>query len=301
VSVKKRYDVYSVKSGSRSNSLNVKQIACKGDLGAGYASFSAFIQNRNAYILAFNKAGLYADIYSVKKGIVLTKTATSKMQTGWDIIAPFQLGGKNHLIAYKSSSGLYNFYRIEDNLSLTMVYEYQKTYGDVTSGYTTVAPFSSHGNAYYASYDTNSGRIRFFELSVPPSSPLSVNVIWSHSWAQGWTRFAFFTMGGGNFFLKTNVKYKNVNIDSIMSDPSQGTHEVGTHLPLPLNLDLVVSFAMPGGNPYFATYRKNGKAAFNRINCDCLGWAQEAEINTMKNANAILPFTLGSDNYMLIY
>jgi len=80
-----------------------------------------------------------------------------------------------------------------------------------------------------------------------------VRSFWTKEWAQGWTRFAFFKMGGENFFLKTNPPHKNVNIDHMVDNPAEGSHPVGTHLPLALDLDVVAAVNFKH-NAYFASY-----------------------------------------------
>ena len=71
--------------------------------------------------------------------------------------------------------------------------------------------------------------------------------------AKGWTRFAWFTWGGQNFFLKTNTWKPNVNIDHMSSVLSQGSSEVGSHLDLKdaQKLDIVHPFIVGEGDPPF--------------------------------------------------
>ncbi len=293
--------IYSIKSGAKANSLDVKNVADVDNLHQGYTSFFPFCRDNNTYLLAFDKTSLEADIYSVQNESNLSLECSSQMKESWDILTPFLLAGQNLFIAYQASSGLYSFFRIEGDLSLKYLYKYQKTYGDVTTGFTTIAPFSYRYGVYYVSYNKENGNVNYSRLTVPANNSLYSSKIWSDKWAKGWTRFAFFKMGGENFFLKTNTVYRNVNIDHIMSDPTQGSHPVGTHLDLTQDLNIVMPFALPGGNPYFVAYRNNGKTKFNRINGNCLGWVQEAAITVKENCNSMVPFTLGDKNYLLVY
>jgi hypothetical protein len=100
-------------------------------------------------------------------------------------------------------------------------------------------------------------------------------------WAPGWTRFSFFQLGGEPFFLKTNVKKLNVNIDHVLDTLSAGTAEVGTllqnQLPDALKLTNVEPLLLNAADPWFVTYiASTGIATLNRIHADCLGWTKGA-------------------------
>jgi hypothetical protein len=124
--------------------------------------------------------------------------------------------------------------------------------------------------------------------------------VWSHYWAKGWTRFAFFQYGGENFFLKTNAVKPNVIIDHILDDLS-GTVSVGTHLDLRAaqRLDFVRSLDPPDLGPHFVTYEKTGETTVNRIRSDCLGWATVASFSSKENAGHVVPLVAG-DRAMIV-
>lgn len=296
--------IYSIQPGKTANTLTVEQVWSKteGTLPEGYTSILPFTISKKPYMLMYDKTTHEVDIYLTKNTTWMDRVASHDLDSDFDILNPLLLANQPHILAYNAKSGKFEFFRIEQDLTLSLLYTYSKTYGDdATTGYTTVQPFSYRGPVYYLCYNFDTGRVAVYELSVPETKPLKTTNVYLHQWAQGWTRFAFFEFGGENFFLKTNTKYLDVNIDHIVDDPSQGSHPVGTHLNLPQDLDAVAAFSMDGGDPYFVTYKKSGETTFNRIHGDCLGWTQEAALSTVKDADLVVPFEIDSSNYVLIY
>ncbi|MBU6997061.1 MAG: hypothetical protein HXS42_05360 [Theionarchaea archaeon] len=296
--------IYSIQPGKVANTLIVEQVwsVATGTLPEGYTSIFPFAINSDSYMLMYDTTTHEADMYLIKGTTWMNRVASQDLDSGFDIMNSFLLANQPHILAYNAKSGTFEFFLIEQNLTLSLLYTYSKSYGDdATVGYTTVQPFSYRGSVYYLCYNFDTGGIAVYQLSVPETEPLKTTGIYLHEWAQGWTRFAFFKVGGENFFLKTNTKYVNVNIDHIVDDPSQGSHPVGTHLNLPQDLDTVAAFSMNGGDPYFVTYKKSGETTFNRIHGDCLGWTQEAALSTVEDASLAVPFQIGSMNYVLIY
>ncbi len=296
--------IYSIQPGEVTNTLKIEQVYPVNEdrLPGGYTSIFPFAMNSTSYMLMYDKTTGKADIYVIKNTTWMDKVASHDIDSAFDSMSPFLLANQPHILAYNAESGKFKFFQIEQDVTLSLLYTYLKTYGDdATTGYTTVQPFSYRGSVYYLCYDFDTGKVTVYQLSVPAAKPLKTEHVYLHQWAEGWTRFAFFQFGGENFFLKTNVKYINVNIDHIVDDPSQGSHPVGTHLDLPQNLDAVAAFSMKGGDPYFITYKKDGETTFNRVQGDCLGWTQEAALSTVKDANLVVPFQLDSTNYVLIY
>ena len=296
--------IYSIQPGKITDTLTVEQVwsTTTGTLPEGYTSMVPIIMNSTSYMLMYDKTTHRADIYLTKNTAWMNKVKSQDLDSDFDILTPFLLANQPHILAYNAKSGKFEFFRIEQDLRLSQLYTYSKLYGDdATVGYTTVQPFSYRGSMYYLCYNFDTGAVAVYELSVPATKPLKTTKIYLHQWAQGWTRFAFFEFGGENFFLKTNTKYVDVNIDHIVDDPSQGSHPVGTHLNLPQDLDAVAAFFMDGGDPYFVTYKKSGETTFNRIHGDCLGWTQEATLSTVEDADLVVPFRIDNTNYVLIY
>lgn len=299
--------VYSVQKSAAGDTLEVKQVWPGGEnaegLPAGYTTISPLVLGKKTYLLAQNPKDRVIDIYQAgDKGKGFTLAGSGKIGSARDIIKTFFLGGDPYLLAYEAKKGVFEFFKVEKDLVLTPVYKNSKTYGeDLTTDYTVVAPFIYRDGIYYLCYNIDSGKVTIYQVSVPPERPLQTSLIYLHTWAQGWTRFAFFTLGGENFFLKSNPKYNNVNIDHIVDDPSQGGHPVGRHLVLPFDLDNIASFYMNGGDPYFVTYKKNGETVYNRIHGDCLGWTEQAEIGSPEQCDILCPFMVGTDQFILFY
>lgn len=298
--------IYSIKEGEAAHTLHVEKAwssTGSKELPTGYTSIFPFTLTDNTYMLMYDKVALKADVYLAKKGDTWMNFKSSQQLSGaFDIMAPFLLANKAHVLAYSTETGIFEFYHIKHDVTLSAVYTYTKPYGDdATAGYTTVAPFIYRGSVYYLCYNFDTGKVTVYQLSVPATKPLRTKNVYLHQWSDGWTRFAFFQLGGENFFLKTNIKYVNVNIDHIVDDPSEGSHPVGTYLGLSQDLDIVVPFYMGRGDPYFITYMKNGATTFNRFHGDCLGWTEEASLSTVKGADIVAPFKVKKTQYVLIY
>jgi hypothetical protein len=298
--------IYSIQTSDAAEKLKVEQVwpdKSKTGLPSGYSIITPGLVNKDTYLFAQKDADSTIDIYKGRdNGTWLKLIRTEKIKTPCSIMSTFFLGDNPYLLAYEAKSGVFEFSRIEDDLSPTAVYSYSKSYGDdQTTGYTVVAPFAYRELVCCMCYNTDTGKIAVYQLLVPSGRPLQMSLVYLHTWAQGWVRFAYFTLGEENFFLKSNIKYHNVNIDHIVDDPVQGSHPVGTHLDLPLDLDSVASFYMNGGDPYFITYKKNAQTTYNRIHGDCLGWTQQAGMNSAENCNVLCPFTVGSEQFALFY
>jgi hypothetical protein len=136
--------------------------------------------------------------------------------------------------------------------------------------------------------------------------PLQTMNVWSWQWAHGWQNFAFFQLGGENFFFKINVEKPNVNIDHLSLDPNSRSNEVCTQKGdlMPYNQDkglIVRSIAMTGGTPYLVTYQPSGETAFLRVTSDCQGWMQEAQATNPSGASDIVTYRIGADGFVLVY
>jgi hypothetical protein len=160
---------------------------------------------------------------------------------------------------------------------------------------------------HYLCYGSENGRVLIYSLAVtatspPDAAPLASESVWVHQWAREWKRFAFFELGGGTFFLKTNVGRLNVNIDKVLDNPGEGTVEVGTYLDLDnaLELDIVRPFYVDDA-PYFVTYMKDGTTTLNRFHTDCQGWTTEATFTAPRDATHIVPIQLRDTCYLLFH
>ena len=118
------------------------------------------------------------------------------------------------------------------------------------------------------------------------------------------TRFAFFLLGGEPFFLKTNTKKLNVNIDHVLDTLASGTTEVGTllqnQLPDALKITNVEPLLLGNADPWFVTYiSPTGAATLNRIHADCLGWTQGASFKAPNGSTTVTPLTAGGQTLLV--
>jgi hypothetical protein len=303
--------VYSIVRGKGSDALAVKQLASVAAFKSGYTAAAPVTVKGKLYCFAYNSAGGSVDVYQFTAAapwLSLTKAKPS-IGSGHDLLEAVTIGNAPYLMAYAKAKGIFQFYAVEHDLSLSKPYVHFDNHGPpVTRGYTTVKPFEYYGQVGLLAYNGSDGAVAIYNISVTAESdggvpPLAQRAQWSHLWADGWTRFAMFQFGGSNFFLKTNTAKPNVNIDHIMSTPQNGTVEVGTHLKLTdaQTLNLVEPFVLPGGQPYFATYiKKSGKLTCNHFHADCKGWTTVASLTAKTGAGQMVPLSLAGKNYLIM-
>ncbi len=207
------------------------------------------------------------------------------------------IGDVPYVITYASDEGKFRVFSIGATPVLSPAGEFSD--GVNTRGFTTVAPFSytTHPKSgpvtanYVLAYNSVSGAVRVYQLQRTAGFAVGWRDVWSHQWSDGWRQFSFFQMGGENFFFKNNLPHANVNIDFMSGDPSAGSHPVGSHLPLPLDLAAVACFEYLG-NPYFATLRSDGHTTVNRFNADGQGWVQQVATSAGTVGKLLVPFAL---------
>ena len=191
-------------------------------------------------------------------------------------LSPFMLGNQLHLLAYNDSDGIFDFFRVMPD-HFAHQCRFQKTYGDITAGFSPVHAFAYRDSCQFMAYNKSTGTSRLYQLTVPPNTPLGVDMTWQKEWAKGWENFSFFTLGGENFFFKMNPRYNAVNIDHYMDDPSQGSHPVGTKLPLSMDTTQTATVALQEGPGFIAYETGNGQLTVNRFHTDCQGWTCQAK------------------------
>lgn len=302
--------LYAMAPSGKSNELTVSTAWTQsgGELAPGFVQMTKFDWNGAPHLLGVDAKGAGA-VYRLSDKA--PAKVASKIDFGGpsDIVTSLVIGNRLHVVAYQSDKGLLRFYAIGDDLSLSPPYEYYRMRPPgITNGWTVLQPLTYLNHVYYATYNFNSGAVDLFSLSVTASSTggvpaLDTENVWSWTWAKGWTRFAFFTFGGENFFLKTNTMKPNVNIDHLNTDPNSRSNEVGTQMDLEdaQQLDIARAFYQAGGTPYFLTYMKSGKTTFNRVHGDCLGWTTEARLTAVTNATQIVTYEIGDRAFALFY
>jgi hypothetical protein len=301
--------IYLIRTDDRSNVTGVETLGSTEDLGAGYTSLFPMVVGDRAHLLAYDKTRGGLDVFQLLDSTPwLSKLSlTSKIDSGFDVIEPFVIGNQHHLMCYDSKAGAFEFLGLTDEFSLSKPYRYfRDREPSATLGFTTLKAFVAFGQLGILGYNFDDGHVVMFRLSVRTTSPtgvppLSLNPVWSHYWAKGWTRFAFFQFGGENFFLKTNVLKPNVNIDHVLDDLS-GTVPVGSHLNLEAaeRLGIVRSLDLSDEGPHFITYQKTGETTLNRIRSDCLGWTTVASFKSKENAAHVVPLKVGGKAMMLV-
>jgi hypothetical protein len=310
--------LYRIARGAAAERLDVEPVfSQQGDapLAPGYGHVVALSDAAGSHLIAAPAAGGAAQAFALQDGAPWLTPATGDVQLGgpWDALAPFALGGVSYLLGYTATNGELACIPLDAQLRAGTPYTYSRRRAPgVTLGFDTVAPIVVNGLVHVLGYGAKTGDVAIYSLGAtaaaaagsPPGTPaLLAAPVWDHRWAPDWTRFAFFTLGGETFFLKTNTGRLNVNIDHVIDDPARGTVEVGTYLQLDraLEIDIVRAFCLAGGDPYFLTYTSDGATVFYRFHGDCQGWTEQASLQTVAGATQIVACGVGESTYVLFY
>jgi hypothetical protein len=290
------------------NSLAVTEVA-SAPLSGAYANVVPFSIKDQIYLLGYNPSKDHLDVYRFKPNPpgIQAVSAQPKVGSGQEMLEPLVVGNRPHLLCYTAAKGLMNLFALGDDLSITKPYTFYRNHDPgISQGFTTVKPFTSFGQVAILGYNGTTGPVATYLLGVlatlpPDVPPLLLTPVWSHQWAKGWTRFAFFQLGGENFFLKTNTWKPNVNIDHVL-DGLAGTVEVGTNLDLTdaQELDVVQPFTLDHGDPYFVTYKNDGTVAFYRFHSDCQGWTPVGLLTGPAGATHVVPLQTADGVFLLI-
>jgi len=267
----------------------------------------------SVFLLGYDKASDRASVYELTAGApsIVPGKAPELVGGPWDLLDVFTLGDEPYLVAYSAQRGIFNFYHVKPDWTLSPPYSVVQTRMTSAVGFTTLKAFTSIRSQYLFGYNAETGTVGVWSVTVRPTSiearpPLHAANSWYWQWARGWTRFAFFQLGGANFFLKTNVVKLNVNIDHLQDDPADGSVEVGTHLesqlPDAIAIDLVAPLLSAHGDVHFMTYvAKSGIAKVYRVHGDCRGWTQVGAGTTPSGSTHLAPYRIGDDVYVLFY
>jgi hypothetical protein len=304
--------IYQIQESNKPNTVDVKEVGSSPAIGSSYANLAPIVVKGKTYLLGYNSNADHLDIFEFSAASPWLKAVSAKpsIKTGLSIIEPFMIGNRSDIAGYEPKKGIFYLYSVADDLSLSKTpYEFFRNHEpSLTQGFATLKSFTSFGQVVFLGYNFSNGYVAMYTLSVtatspPDSPPLLLTPTWAHNWAKGWTRFAFFQLGGENFFLKTNTDKPNVNIDHIMDGLSAGTAEVGTNLDLKdaQKLSLVQAFYLGNGDPYFVTYKNDGTLTFFRFHSDCLGWTQVASLSSKSNATQMVPLAVGGKQYLVIH
>ncbi len=227
----------------------------------------------------------------------------------FDRVRAFLLADRTYLITYTAESGDLNFFSLDSAGKVSKPYRYyRKRQPGLTSGWSTFETLNYLNLPYFLAYSDDTGDVELFGISATSASvadtpPLICNNVWSWTWAKGWGNFAFFQLGGENFFFKINRPYPNINIDHLSIDPASRSNEVGTHLQLAdwQKVNIVHTLSLDQGAPFLLAYQASGKLAFHRIFADCQGWCDQAPIPVAANVSQIVTYRLDSQSFALFY
>lgn len=301
--------IYNVEQTDQRNQLTIAKTA-EVELSGTYTSLVTIEAGGKQYLLGYDKASGQTDSYVLTDTAPWIASVANQLDFGkeWDTIEPFYIANKPYVCCYQSKNGHLYFFGVSDELKTSESLHFYHTRYPYTTDLTEVKALVSQGQVFILGYNGANGYINFWTVSAVSRSsgntpPLVVENVWAHQWAKGWTRFAFFTWGNENFFLKTNTWKPNVNIDHISDVLSAGTNEVGSHLHLANDqtLNIVHPLILGEGEPYFLTYlASTGESTFNRVHGNCLGWTTCATLEAAKNITQIVPYSLG-DKQLVLY
>jgi hypothetical protein len=304
--------VFALAPGAKANALAAKDVG-KADLEAAYSSLIPVTVEGQSLLFGYAPSQDHFDVYAfaAKAPWLRPLPAKPKIGKGRDIINLFTLGNVPYVCAYTAKNGIFEISSVAKDLSLSPPYRFYRNHElAISQDFTTLKPFIQFGQIVFLGYRGDNGYVAMYSLSVVVSSPapgvppLLMLPVWSHPWAPGWTRFAFFQLGGETFFFKTNTKVLNVNIDHVLDSLSAGTTEVGTllqdQLPDALKITNVEPIILSEAAPHFVTYiAPTGAATVNRIHADCLGWTQALAFEAPAKAGVVTPVKLGGQAYLI--
>jgi hypothetical protein len=305
--------LYTVTPTDKRDELKVE---LSGKISVGdYTNLTSVVVDGKPVLLGYNPQCDHLDLFevAVDDRSLIPIAAKPVVGAGQSNMIPFTLGNQPYISMYSGSSGVFELYAIHHDYSLSNpVLFYRIHEPAISKNFTVVKSFTQIGQVVFLGYDMATGYVALYTVSVTPVSavagqpPLRMQPAWSHPWAPGWTRFAFFQFGGENYFFKINIANPdkvNVNIDHVLDTLSSGTIEVGSHLPLSEAMDLtsVEPFALGDGNPYFVGYiAKSGTMILNRFHSDCMGWTTAAKFDGPVGAEIAFPLVLAKDKVLLV-
>lgn len=307
-------EILSIRSTSAKNTLTVSAAASV-TLSQSYSTLLPVRVGARVYVIAYSKSVAACDVYLFAPGAEWLKPSGIQMivGVGKDILNAFTLGNAPYLCTYTAQDGVFTTYGVRDDLSLSKPYVFYRSHElAISKGFSTIKFFTQLGQVVFLGYNQTNGYVATYTASVTPVSPIPGELplvmlpIWSHPWAPGWVRFAFFQFGGENFFLKTNIgnpKNINVNIDHVMDVLTAGTAEVGTQLNLVKAADLThIEPLTLDGDPYFAAYLSGtGELTLYRFHSDCRGWTAVASYNAPAGASVMTPIAVSDSEAVLVF
>lgn len=307
--------IYSITPGSSGVDMTpVWTDSPSNGFAAGYTCMAVVGSGGKTILYAYNKDLKTTGAYILNDAApwVTKADAPADLAGGpWDTMSSFVLGNIPYLMTYRSEDGTFGFFAVNPDLTVSTPYSFVLPRNTPTKGFTMVAPYSSVGMQYFVGYSFDTGIVANFSLAVTATPvadapPLLALNVWYHQWAKGWSHFAFFQMGGANFFFKINRDKLNVNIDHMQDNPALGSIEVGSYLqaqlPDALKIDSTAAIPWADGEPYLATYiAATGETTIYRIHVDCRGWTSLCSATTGTGATQTVPYRVGGTSFLLFY
>ncbi|MFM0336856.1 hypothetical protein [Paraburkholderia fungorum] len=305
--------IYSISQAPHRGTMDVAQVwtQAAGELPTGLNQLVSTPWKGGALLIGSTPAGVLSFwTLNATAPFVISAGAAVDLATPVDLLRAFVLGGVTYLLGYGAVKGVLRFVALKDDLTLSRPTDYSRTRPPaVTPGWTEAYPVTYLSKQYLVSYDSVNGGVNLFSLVIVGSNadpaPIEVDNVWAWSWAKGWTRFAFFTLGGENFFLKTNTARLNVNIDHLNLDPNTRSSEVLTFaqnaLPNAASLEIVRPFTLTGGAPGFLVYQSGQPIQFYNIWPNCQGWDNEAQLPATTGLTQIVIYAINNQSYALFY
>jgi hypothetical protein len=304
--------IYAIKSSA--NGVVLDQVSSGGGLAPGYTAMAAVPVGAATALFAYDRAAEKTDVYTLTAGAPWAQLTHARPQLAgppWDRLTWFTLGNEPYLMTYEREHGTFGFFRVAPDLTVGKPYSFAAPRNTPTKGFSTVAAYPSLGQIVFTGYSVDTGAVANFSLAMVSSSsgvapPLLAQNLWYHHWAKGWTNFAFFSLGGANFFFKINTAKLNVNIDHMLDNPILGSVEVGSYLQeqLPDALAITSTTTVPWayGEPHLVTYiAPTGATALYRIHADCQGWTRLDAAVTERHATQLVAYRIGASSHVLLY
>lgn len=314
--------IYSIKPTAKGVHLDKLSDPSANGLAAGYSAFVPVSIGGKDALFAYSATTKKTDVYLLTEAAPGLKPAGVKVDLplpasivatdpGWDSLSTFVLGNESYILAYEKKHGNFAFFLVAADLTVSKGYYFALVRNAPTQGFTSVGIYTSLGQVFFTGYNFDDGTVANFSLVVTSTSsdgvpPLLALNVWYHKWAKGWTRFAFFQLGGSNFFFKINTAKLNVNIDHMQDNPAMGSVEVGSYLQakLPDALAITNTAHIPwtDGEPYLLTYiAPTGVTKVYRIHADCQGWTELNASTIETNAQQTVAYRLGDKSFLLFY
>ncbi len=246
-----------------------------------YSSIAAQMVAGTLYLLCYDSRSGDCELFKLNGLESPTKIgAKISIGKGVDAIDTFMLANAPYILCYATKPGVFTIFGLKDDLTLSEPYAYTRyVEPGITAGFSTIRVQLWNNSPFIMGYNFDNGHVAIYTIgstatSDPGTPPIVVHNVWSHIWAVGWTRFAYFQFAGEVFFLKTNTWHPNVNIDHVLDGLSGGTIEVATHMALTdaQELENVTSVVLEEAHPYFLAYLKSGSVTLYRFRADGQGW-----------------------------